>query len=220
MADGARKYGPFNWRETSVRLSVYLEAAQRHLEAYRDGQDRAEDSGYLHLSHAAACLAIIADADALGMLIDDRPAPGPAAAMLAERDGTQPAAEPDEAPLSFGFDVARIAGELGYCPGCAELEAHCDQSTPECVGEPVVNLEAVDDSEGAEPPRGMAGVGDLVRITPGSWAQGVALGAGMVGFVREVLPSGFRRVDVPGCPSAALHRCWHLGPRELEVIPS
>jgi hypothetical protein len=88
MADGARKYGPFNWRETSVRLSVYLEAAQRHLEAYRDGQDRAEDSGYLHLSHAAACLAIIADADALGMLIDDRPAPGPAAAMLAERDGT------------------------------------------------------------------------------------------------------------------------------------
>jgi hypothetical protein len=96
MADGARKYGPFNWRETSVRLSVYLEAAQRHLEAYRDGQDRAEDSGYLHLSHAAACLAIIADADALGMLIDDRPAPGPAAAMLAERDGTQPAAEPDD----------------------------------------------------------------------------------------------------------------------------
>jgi len=86
LADGADKYGAFNWRENAVRLSVYLEAIERHLLALRDGQDRAEDSGHLHIAHIAACCAIIADADAFGNLIDDRPTPGPAADLLRERD--------------------------------------------------------------------------------------------------------------------------------------
>jgi hypothetical protein len=88
MADGAAKYGPFNWRETAVRMTVYLEAIERHLLALRDGQDRAEDSGHLHLSHIAACCGIIADAAGIGMLIDDRPTVGPAADLLRERDRT------------------------------------------------------------------------------------------------------------------------------------
>lgn len=89
MALGARKYGPMNWRTAPVRLTVYLEAIDRHLAAFADGQDNDPESGASHLSHAAACLGIIADADALGNLIDDRFEPGPAAVMLDRLDTTK-----------------------------------------------------------------------------------------------------------------------------------
>lgn len=86
MQDGAEKYGPYNWREKAVKMSVYLAAAQRHIDAYWDGEELAEDSGIDHLSHAAACLAIIADARAIGKLVDDRPVPGGAPKLLKEQD--------------------------------------------------------------------------------------------------------------------------------------
>lgn len=86
MADGASKYGPYNWRDEAVQLSIYLEAAMRHILAYQDGQDNAEDSGLSHLAHAASCIAIIMDAEPIGCLIDDRPKPGPAAKLLAKQD--------------------------------------------------------------------------------------------------------------------------------------
>jgi len=82
MALGAAKYGPYNWREKDVRLTVYLAAIQRHLAAFFDGQDNDPESGYSHLSHVAACVAIVADAQAIGKLIDDRPTPGGAAQLL------------------------------------------------------------------------------------------------------------------------------------------
>jgi len=75
MADGAKKYGPFNWREENVSVSTYIAAALRHIYAYLDGQEVADDSGAHHLGHARACLGIILDADASGTLIDDRPPP-------------------------------------------------------------------------------------------------------------------------------------------------
>jgi hypothetical protein len=83
MANGAEKYGAYNWREHSVILSIYLEATLRHIYAYMDGEERAADSGVKHLAHAAACLAIIFDAESLGKLVDDRPLPGAAASLLA-----------------------------------------------------------------------------------------------------------------------------------------
>jgi hypothetical protein len=83
MANGAKKYGAYNWREEAVSLMVYLSAAQRHLLAYQDGEELAEDSGVKHLAHAAACIAIILDAASIGKLIDDRPTPGAAAKLLA-----------------------------------------------------------------------------------------------------------------------------------------
>ncbi len=82
MADGARKYGPYNWRENAVRLSIYLDAIERHLNAYRDGENVAPDSKISHLAHMAACLAIIFDAEGIGKLIDDRPVSGPAPALM------------------------------------------------------------------------------------------------------------------------------------------
>jgi hypothetical protein len=84
MADGARKYGPYNWREKAVRATVYQSAADRHLSAWLDGEDHATDSGYHHLAHAGACIAILIDAIETGNLVDDRPTPGAAGRLIAE----------------------------------------------------------------------------------------------------------------------------------------
>jgi hypothetical protein len=82
-ADGGRGYGPYNWRQTPVRASVYVDAALRHLLDYFDGENRAPDSRAHHLGHARACLAIVLDALEQGTLVDDRPTPGTAAVVLA-----------------------------------------------------------------------------------------------------------------------------------------
>jgi len=82
MADGARKYGAYNWRLKQVRYTVYLAAIERHLAALKDGEDDSSDAHTHHAAHIAACCAIILDAMEGGNLIDDRPAKGPAAAII------------------------------------------------------------------------------------------------------------------------------------------
>ncbi|MCB7129937.1 MAG: hypothetical protein J3T61_10420, partial [Candidatus Brocadiales bacterium] len=81
--DGARKYGPYNWRTNKVAASVYIDAIERHIQAYKDGQDTDESGGPV-LGHILACAAILADATESGNLIDDRPPAGPASRLLAE----------------------------------------------------------------------------------------------------------------------------------------
>lgn len=76
FADGVAKYGPANWRESPVSASTYVNAAERHLTSWYDGEAVASDSGVHHLAHAAACLLILLDAEANGTLNDDRPPPG------------------------------------------------------------------------------------------------------------------------------------------------
>ena len=83
MEDGAKKYGAYNWREHPVKMTIYLDAAERHLMALRDGEDNAEDSGVSHLGHILSCAAILADAAACGNLIDDRPTKGRASELFA-----------------------------------------------------------------------------------------------------------------------------------------
>jgi hypothetical protein len=82
MADGARKYGPYNWREEGVGATTYVSAALRHLRSWLDGEEQADDSGVHHLGHAAACIMILLDAQAVDNLVDDRPAPAPTADLL------------------------------------------------------------------------------------------------------------------------------------------
>jgi hypothetical protein len=82
MADGARKYGPFNWREEPVSATTYKSAMDRHLAAWFDGEDIAKDSGCHHLAHVMACCALILDSEALGILNDDGPPEGPSADFL------------------------------------------------------------------------------------------------------------------------------------------
>jgi hypothetical protein len=81
LADGARKYGPYNWREHAISISVYKAALERHMDAFWDGEDLASDSGVHHAAHAMACLAIMLDAMSIGKLHDDRPTPGASAEL-------------------------------------------------------------------------------------------------------------------------------------------
>jgi len=73
MMDGGGKYGPFNWRANKVVASIYVDAMFRHLLAWYEGEETAEDSGCHHLGHLRACAAILLDAQETGNLIDDRP---------------------------------------------------------------------------------------------------------------------------------------------------
>lgn len=77
MQNGAEKYGAYNWREKGVRASIYLDAIDRHWNAWMDGEELAADSGVHHLGHLMACAAILLDSIELGNFVDDRPLPGP-----------------------------------------------------------------------------------------------------------------------------------------------
>lgn len=78
FADGAEKYGPYNWRDNTVSASIYVAAAQRHIDDWWDGEDLSRDAKVHHLAHAMACMAILLDAMSIGMLNDDRPSEGAA----------------------------------------------------------------------------------------------------------------------------------------------
>lgn len=80
FADGATKYGPYNWRDNAVSASIYYAAAMRHMDAWWDGEENSKDANVPHLAHAMACLAIVLDAMSIGQLNDDRPKKGAAAA--------------------------------------------------------------------------------------------------------------------------------------------
>lgn len=69
---GADKYGPWNWRETGVCASTYVNAILRHLNAWRDGEDLDPESGISHLAHVACSANILMDAGYCGKLQDDR----------------------------------------------------------------------------------------------------------------------------------------------------
>lgn len=84
MENGAKKFGPYNWRDKKVKGSIYVAAILRHVFAYMDGEEQAPDSGVHHLGHAAACIAILLDAKHGDNLIDDRPKPGPAPAVISQ----------------------------------------------------------------------------------------------------------------------------------------
>jgi hypothetical protein len=71
-AEGARKYGLFNWRTNKVCATTYIGAIMRHLTAWQDGEDLDPDSGLTHLAKIAACCNILMDAGHCGTLVDDR----------------------------------------------------------------------------------------------------------------------------------------------------
>lgn len=69
---GATKYGAYNWRESGVSATTYVNAIMRHLNAWRDGEDLDPESGISHLAHIACSCNIMLDADFCGTLGDDR----------------------------------------------------------------------------------------------------------------------------------------------------
>lgn len=73
LADGASRYGLWNWRGGPINASVYIGAMMRHAFAYRDGEDVTSDTLVSHLGAVMANCAIILDASQHGTLVDDRP---------------------------------------------------------------------------------------------------------------------------------------------------
>ena len=82
MEDGEFKYGFMNWREHPVRARIYIDAMKRHIAAWEDGEETAQDSLVHHLGHVIACAAILLDAQEVGNLIDDRSKSGKTADLL------------------------------------------------------------------------------------------------------------------------------------------
>lgn len=84
LADGAKKYGPYNWRDKAISISTYKSAFERHMDAFWDGEELARDSKVHHVAHAMACCALILDAMTVGKLLDDRPAKGASSKLQEE----------------------------------------------------------------------------------------------------------------------------------------
>jgi hypothetical protein len=74
LAEGAEKYGAWNWRDQPVQRMTYVGSTLRHLAAFVEGEDIDPDGkGKTHLEGAIASLAILIDSIACGTSFDDRP---------------------------------------------------------------------------------------------------------------------------------------------------
>lgn len=129
MELGAKKYGPYNWRETPVNYTTYLSAVGRHAAAFLDGEDQDPESGQSHLAHIAAGMMILLDAIVTGNAKDDRPRKNPAYAgpeptpvkpkTMADLIAQVKAELPDEMVVKDGL----FQGLQGACPcsACTRL---------------------------------------------------------------------------------------------------
>jgi predicted oxidoreductase len=73
LAEGAWKYGSYNWRAIGVRASVYLDALDRHITAFWEGEDTDPDSQLSHITKAISALVVLRDAMIQENWNDDRP---------------------------------------------------------------------------------------------------------------------------------------------------
>lgn len=73
--EGGIEYGPYNYRIASILLSVYYNAALRHLAAFWEGEEIDPKSGIPHLAKVAANMLIMLDCMQHGNADDDRPPP-------------------------------------------------------------------------------------------------------------------------------------------------
>jgi hypothetical protein len=73
FAEGALKYGAYNWRAAGVRSSIYYAAMKRHQKKWWNGEWADPKTKVPHLASIIACAGIIIDAHEQGMLNDDRP---------------------------------------------------------------------------------------------------------------------------------------------------
>lgn len=87
FAEGAAKYGAYNWRVAGVRASVYRGALDRHLKSWWNGEDKDPKTGVPHLASVIAGAAILLDADLAGKLTDDRPPKVALGALMRELEG-------------------------------------------------------------------------------------------------------------------------------------
>lgn len=72
LYDGMLKYDPHNWRDNPVEAMTYVEAAIRHLQLWKVGEELTRDTLVKNLGAVKACCTILIDAAAHGTLIDNR----------------------------------------------------------------------------------------------------------------------------------------------------
>lgn len=151
MADGAKKYGPYNWRTLPVSVSPYKAAAQRHWDAFWDGEDNATDSGVHHLAHAMACAAILLDAMSVGNLVDDRPVKGAAARLQAEYANK----DKEVTPIEREGPIAHCTAEWQHLYDAAVRDGtrfdRFIRYTPEELADPVVQRGVLDVQKDVRP---------------------------------------------------------------------
>lgn len=128
MLEGMLKYGRSNFREKGIRVTVYTDALERHIHAFKAGEDIDPESGLPHLAKILSCAAVLLDASVLGNITDDREYKG--GGYLALVDAWTPAVKalkakyadrnpkhytiqdhmPPAAPAEVGIDES----EIGY----------------------------------------------------------------------------------------------------------
>lgn len=86
FAEGASKYGAYNWRAAGVRFSIYMAAMRRHQKKLWNGQWADPKTKVPHLASVIACAGIIADAKLCGKLVDDRPPAADIERLIAEAE--------------------------------------------------------------------------------------------------------------------------------------
>lgn len=104
LKNGAKKYGPYNWRMEAVQGRVYLEAAYRHLLLLLDGEDFDRDTGVHHGAFILSTVAIYLDAMVQGKLIDNRSLAGRTGDLVAFFNDT-PGVEKTKQDLIDGFKL-------------------------------------------------------------------------------------------------------------------
>ena len=62
MSVGAAKYGIFNYRDSNVSAMTYVDAIERHMQLWQDGEDLDDETGVSHLASVIASCSILLDA--------------------------------------------------------------------------------------------------------------------------------------------------------------
>ena len=78
MLEGALKYGYYNFRSVDISTSTYYDAANRHIQAWWEGEEIDPDSGINHISKAISSLVVLRDSMMNDTIVDDRPPATPA----------------------------------------------------------------------------------------------------------------------------------------------
>jgi len=72
MERGAKKRTPNDWREKNYAISLFTDAGERHVQAYKRGQDNDPESGQPHLAHAFVNFMMAHELHRDGLGVDDR----------------------------------------------------------------------------------------------------------------------------------------------------
>ena len=68
---GAEKYEPDNWKNVPDSKRRYFDALQRHLWAWKEGEQMDTESGKHHLAHALCCLMFLYEHDIMYSVDDN-----------------------------------------------------------------------------------------------------------------------------------------------------